>query len=774
MKRPALPKRPLLPAPISALVPLLLPALLSACGGSTDGSGNAAAPATSTSITLTPLAADVASAALTPHFSLAPVVLAAPADLDSQAPSASALQPAATQAVPAALAATSTTRLTPLALAANPLAAAPAASGSTTVTTYTPAQIRAGYGLPALPASWTGLSASVAAQMGAGQTVYIVDAMSDPNIAAELAAFSQKFGLPGCTTTAIASGATLPLPAASTGGCQFSVVNATSSGAMTSIAPPYDSGWATEIALDVQWVHATAPLARIILIQASNASTASLLGAINLANAMGPGVISMSFGAAEGSWTSSVDSAFTRTNMTYMAATGDSGTGVEWPSVSKNVLGVGGTHLVLNGSTRTESVWSGTGGGISQYTTVPSYQTPAVPGVGSLSMRSVADVAFNADPYTGQYVAVIPPGGSTASWYSVGGTSLATPQWAAIAAIANALRAQGGKAPLGLAQTLLYGNVGANAGAYAAAFSDITQGSDGACATCAAHTGYDQPSGLGTPNVSSLLASLTANAQPPAPVVTPVTVNGTAGSALSFTMAVSTPDAVTWSLANAPAGMSVSAAGLISWPQPVAGSYAVTVTATDKVTGSAGHATATIGIAAPPAPVVEATTVAAQPGSALRFQVQFSASDPVTFALSGAPSGMTISSAGVLSWASPVAGKYSVTVTAKDTTTGKSGSAVLTVQVSTRPIGPVLSAAPIRGVAGRALSGVIGVSDPGASAILVRISGAPPSMTFAASGQGILLNWTNPVAGTYTLVLSATDSAGLSTQSTLVLTISAN
>ena len=198
---------------------------------------------------------------------------------------------------------------------------------------------------------------------------------------------------------------------------------------------------------------------------------------------------------------------------------------------------------MLNGSTRTESVWSGTGGGISQYTTVPSYQTPAVPGVGSLSMRSVADVAFNADPYTGS------------TWRSscrevdrqLVQRRRHQPRHAPVGRHrghrqrpARARR----QAPLGSAQTLLYGNVGANAGAYAAAFSDITQGSDGACATCAAHTGYDQPR-PGHAHVSSLLTSLTANAQPPAPVVTPVTVNGTAGSALSFTMAVSAPDAVT-------------------------------------------------------------------------------------------------------------------------------------------------------------------------------------------------------------------------------------
>jgi subtilase family serine protease len=97
---------------------------------------------------------------------------------------------------------------------------------------------------------------------------------------------------------------------------------------MTSAAPPYDAGWATEIALDVQWAHATAPLARIVVIEAADPSLNNLLGGVKLANSMGPGMVSMSFGAPEGSWMSSVDSAFTGAAMTYLAATGDSGAAV--------------------------------------------------------------------------------------------------------------------------------------------------------------------------------------------------------------------------------------------------------------------------------------------------------------------------------------------------------------------------------------------------------------------------------------------------------------
>ncbi len=149
---------------------------------------------------------------------------------------------------------------------------------------------------------------------------------------------------------------------------QLSMVYSTTSGTMTATAPAYDSGWATEIALDVPWAHATAPLARIVLIEAPDASTTSLLAAVTLANNMGPGPVSMSFGASEGSRTSSLESTLAAANMTYLAATGDSGSGVEWPSVSPHVLAVAGTSLTYSGSdSRFEITWASTGGGISGF-----------------------------------------------------------------------------------------------------------------------------------------------------------------------------------------------------------------------------------------------------------------------------------------------------------------------------------------------------------------------------------------------------------------------
>jgi subtilase family serine protease len=697
-------------APFALSVCALL--ALAGCGGGSGGTEAAqAAPAATTSASVSieavAMPADVASAVALPTFHLAPVLLPEPSDADAADNTASALAAPHVQAISGEMAALGTQRLTVQAIQegarAQALAAprvladgsiAPAAA-TTSATTYTPAQIRAAYVLPALPSAGAAPTALQAAQQGAGQTIYIIDAMSDPNVAAELAAFNTKFGLPTCTTLAIAATSALPLASASTtAGCTLSVVYSTDSGTMTTAAPAYDSGWATEIALDVQWVHATAPRARIVLIEASDASQNGLLGAVELANATGAGVVSMSFGAPEGNWTAQVDSAFTVTGMTYVAATGDNGSGVSWPAVSSNVLAVGGTSLTYNGaSVRSESAWADGGGGISAYTATPAYQSNKVPGMGVLAHRAVADVSFNADPYTGQYVTVLSPGSSTPSWVSAGGTSLSTPQWAALMAVANALRVQAAKPLLGAPHTDLYAQISTVPGTYAAAFADIVTGADGSCSTCAAKIGYDIPTGLGTPNATALLSAL--------------------GAASTSTAA----------------------------PAPVA-------------------------------PVVATATVSGKVGTALSYAVGVTGGTASSFSLAGAPSGMTISNAGILGWAKPVAGTYSVTVTAANASTGLTGRGVLTVVIA--PVTPpVITAPAITGTAGKPLSGSITVASPSGSALTVQITGVPMGVSFSASGQKLTLSWPSPVAGKYSLAITAKDASGLTTSATLSITVSA-
>ncbi|MBL8348424.1 MAG: S53 family peptidase [Rubrivivax sp.] len=775
--------------------PALVAALLAACGG--GGAPEAEAPeetgAVATASTTLQLGADAlpeadAAVLAEPTFHAAPVQLAAPDDTDAADPNASATAGPRKQTVPAGMEGVPTRKLTFESLQAaraklradatsgkDEGTAAPAA-GSSVVATYAPAQIRAAYGLPALPAKGATLTAAQAAQLGAGQTIYIVNAMHNPNVVAELAAFNQKFGLPTCATKAIATTSALPLPKAATSACEFSVVYTDPAGAMRTQAPAYESGWATEIALDVQWAHATAPLARLVLIEAPDASINSLLGAIRLANRMGPGVVSMSFGAKEGSYTAQVDSAFTGAGMSYLAATGDWGTGVYWPSVSNNVVAVGGTTLTWTGSgARAEKAWSGTGGGMSAYTTRPAYQTAAVPGLGQPLRRTLADVAFNADPSTGQYVAVMSPGSTAVNWMSVGGTSLSTPQWAGLLAVANAQRAMAARSVLGAPHGVLYGQIGAVPGTYASAFADIVQGTNGSCAICVAKAGHDSLTGLGTPQAGPLLAVLGgAPLAALAPVVAPVAIGGQVGTALTFTASASSANAVTFTLSGAPAGMVVNGnTGAVSWPVPVAGTYAVNVVAKDGKTGLSGQGTYTVTITAPKAPTVASATVSGKVGTALSYAVATTAANPVTYALAGAPVGLSINSAGLIAWPSPVAGTYAVKVTARDSKTGLTGQGVVTVQVAAAASGPVITAPPMKGVAGQALKGTIAIAAPGATSVRVTISGVPMGMTFAFSGLTLNAMWARPVTGSYSLKVTVVDSAGRSSTATVPVTIAA-
>ena len=749
--------------------------LLAACGGGSSTAGSAAAAsappsASAQSVTIavdsTAQVANLSTVEALPTFHVAPVILDVPADTDAVNPNASADAAPHTQTVPAAVSYLSTRRLTLKALTdagsgrvtimdhrSADETETPMASG-TQVATYSPAQIRAAYGLPALPANGASPTATQAAQMGAGQTIYIVDSNNDPNVAAELAAFDQKFGLVGCVASPVSPTTKLPLAAAPMTGCTLSVVYNTSTGAMTSTVPAYDSGWQTEIALDVQWSHATAPFARIVLIEAPDASINSLLGAIALANNMGPGVVSMSFGGQEGSWTSSVDSYFTTANMSYVAAAGDAGAGVEWPSVSPHVLAVGGTSLTYTtGNNRSETVWPGTGGAVSQYTLTPSYQASSVPGMGVLAHRAVSDVSFNADPATGQYIAIINPGSTSTGWLSAGGTSLSTPQWAGILAIANAIRAQSAKPALGQPQAILYGQIAGTPSTYATAFADITSGVNGSCNTCIAKVGYDTPTGLGTPNSAGLLGLLTGSPAPTnvAPVVASASITGTVGTALSFAISVTAAHSITFTLSNAPAGMVVNSSGVVSWPNPIAGSYSVTARAQDSLTGLSGNGVYTVTISKPQPPVVNGATVKGTAGTPLSFTVSVTAAHAVSYTLSGAPTGMTVSSAGVMNWASPIVGTYNVTVKATDSTTGLSGTGVYSIAVAA-PLPPTVAPGSISGTAGLSLSFSVSVSAP--NAVSFALSGAPAGMTIAASG---VISWPTPTAGTYAVTVIATD-----------------
>lgn len=315
-----------------------------------------------------------------------------------------------------------------------------------------PAQIRAAYNLPST---------------GGTGTIAIIDAYDDPTVEDDLSVFSSQFGLPLPNSTNFEKH-------------------------MMSSRIRTNSGWALEISLDVQWAHAIAPNAKILLVEARSASLSDLLAAVDYASSRSDVVaISMSWGANEFSSESYYDSYFTSSyGAVFFASSGDNGAGVIWPSASPNVVAVGGTTLTISGSSVSETAWSGSGGGMSRYEAEPAYQTTY--GIsGTNGKRVVPDVSYDANPSTGVSVYDSIPYNGSAGWWQVGGTSAGAPQWAAIQSLG-----------LSVSNDNLYQDASANYGSY---LRDITSGSNGYPAT----TGYDLVTGLGSPLTINFGAALT-------------------------------------------------------------------------------------------------------------------------------------------------------------------------------------------------------------------------------------------------------------------------
>jgi hypothetical protein len=343
---------------------------------------------------------------------------------------------------------------------------------------YTPSQIRNAYGFDQI----TFANGTIAGD-GSGQTIAIVDAYDNPNIANDLSTFDATFGLPDPSFTKVR---------------QF----------VGGRAPRVSAGWSLETALDVEWAHAIAPGANILLVEANTSSLSNLLAAVDYARSQ-PGVaaVSMSWGGGEFFGESSLDSHFTtpagHSGVVFVAATGDDGGagGAQWPSVSPNVLAVGGTTLNVSDASGTyqgESGWSGSTGSISALVSEPAYQL----GAQSTGARTTPDVAFNADPNTGYAVYSSVPYFGIQGWFQVGGTSAGAPQWAGLVAIADQGRVLAGGAALDGANDLLPAlyNLPND-------FNDVTTGSN---AVASAGPGYDLVTGLGSPVANQLVADLAA------------------------------------------------------------------------------------------------------------------------------------------------------------------------------------------------------------------------------------------------------------------------
>jgi hypothetical protein len=326
---------------------------------------------------------------------------------------------------------------------------------------YGSAQFRGAYGLPsAAPAP---------------QTIAIVDAYDHPNIASDLNTYSSQFGLPQCN---------------SSNPC-FQKVN---QNGVAGSYPKANSGWALEIALDVEVAHAICPNCKILLVEATTNSLANLAAAVDTAAKLGATEISNSYGGSEFSSEVS-DASYNHPGIAVTASSGDNGYGLfGYPAASPYVVSVGGTTLSVGaGNTYGgESVWSGAGSGCSSYVSAPSWQTAdanwALTGCGT--KRAVADVAADANPITGAaiYDSVRYQGRS--GWFQVGGTSLSAPLIAGVYAL-------GGGAPSAYPAADLYTHQKDSP----ASLHDVVSGSNGSCSTiiCQAAAGYDGPTGVGTP-----------------------------------------------------------------------------------------------------------------------------------------------------------------------------------------------------------------------------------------------------------------------------------
>jgi subtilase family serine protease len=357
-------------------------------------------------------------------------------------------------------------------------AAHPAATGAPPSSALTPAQTRHSYSIDKI------------ANLGAGQTIAIVDAYDDSNIATDADVFDKQFmtTLGGSTSYYTAYG-----PSSSW------LTKATPSG-----TPSGNTGWGQEISLDVEWAHAIAPQAHILLVEAKSSSFSDLLAADQYAVNHGASVISNSWGGGEFSGETSYDSSFTAHGVTFVFSAGDRGK-QSYPATSPYVLSVGGTTLSHDSSYNwtNEVGWSRGGGGVSGDESKPSYQSSL-----SYSKRANPDVAYDADPNSG--FAVYDSYGGYGWNYVFGGTSAGAPQWSAILALANQGRKALGKSSLdGFSQTLptIYKMTTGTTGTQQ--LNDDTSGHN---AVASAGAGYDLVTGRGTPRRADLAYQALVNA----------------------------------------------------------------------------------------------------------------------------------------------------------------------------------------------------------------------------------------------------------------------
>ncbi len=371
--------------------------------------------------------------------------------------------------------------------------AASPATGGVDGSGLAPADLQSAYKLP----SSTG---------GSGQTVAVVDAYNDPTAESDLAAYRSAYDLPSCTTA---------------GGC-FDKVNQTGG---KSYPPQPDSeqgDWPVEESLDLDMVSAVCPNCHIMLVEASSAGMEDLSTAENEAAKLGAGEISNSWASFEFEGETAWDKDFDHPGIPITFASGDWGydndeysAGVpSYPAASPYVIAVGGTNLVEAGNSRgwSETVWSRSGSGCSVFEPKPSYQKDT-----GCSKRTTNDIAAAAEDLSIYDTSGTTDEGKLSGWYTVGGTSAATPIIAAYEALSGSeTRTEGAAA--------FYKNP--------SSFFAVTSGSNGSCDgsyLCTGGSGYRGPTGVGTPD------GVISASTPPPPAISVSSVSPREGSTAGAT-----------------------------------------------------------------------------------------------------------------------------------------------------------------------------------------------------------------------------------------------
>jgi hypothetical protein len=322
---------------------------------------------------------------------------------------------------------------------------------------------------------------------GASQTIAVVDAFNDPTAEADLAVYDKQFGLAPCT---------------SENGC-FEKVNQEGN---TSPLPKNEGGWATEISIDVQMARAICQNCHILLVEAKSEEFSDLGAGVNAAAKAGATEISNSYGGTEqSSYTSLAKADYNHPGIVVAASSGDCGyynklcpedsVGANFPADSPNVLAVGGTSLSESGGVWSSTVWSEGGSGCSTVFSAALWQSEigGFTAAGCGSGRAIADVAAIGDPNTGVdiYDSTPEEPGAPTGWGVWGGTSVAAP------IVASEFGLAGGALGVSYPSSTVYSHAGDGE-----ALLDVTAGTNGNCGgstICKATSGFDGPTGVGSP-----------------------------------------------------------------------------------------------------------------------------------------------------------------------------------------------------------------------------------------------------------------------------------